>query len=74
MSNMRETNRISVDIDTHDHRLLKSYCARHGIKIKEFVASCVIDRLEEKLKEEEFQHGLKSNSNNSRISHSGSCC
>lgn len=46
------TNRISVDIESHDHKTLKIYCASIGITIKEFVIACVLKSLEEKVKKE----------------------
>lgn len=54
-----DTNRISVDIESHDHKLLKSYCASIGVTIKEFVLQAVINQLEDKLKESDFQSQLK---------------
>lgn len=61
-----DKNRISVNIESHDHKLLKSYCASIGITIKEFVLNAVLHQLEEKLKEKEFQNGLKRRTNSSR--------
>lgn len=65
-----DTNRISVDIESHDHKLLKSYCASIGVTIKEFVLEAVLHQLEEKLQQKEFQNGLKRNTSNSGISSS----
>ena len=41
-----QTNRISVDIASTDHKILKSYCATAGITIKDFVVESVLDNLE----------------------------
>lgn len=65
-----DTNRISVDIESHDHKLLKSYCASIGVTIKEFVLEAVLHQLEEKLKQKEFQNGLKRNTSDSGLSSS----
>lgn len=66
-----DTNRISVDIESHDHKLLKSYCASIGVTVKSFVLTAVLGQLEEKLKQKEFQDGLKRSTNSSRISGCG---
>lgn len=65
-----DTNRISVDIESHDHKLLKSYCASIGVTIKEFVLEAVLHQLEEKLKQKEFQNGFKRNTSDSGVSSS----
>ena len=61
-----DTNRISVDLDSHDHKLLKTYCASIGVTIKAFVLDCVLQTLEDKEKQKRFQDGLNNRSNSSR--------
>lgn len=56
-----DTNRISVDIECHDHRLLKSYCASIGVTVKKFVLDAVICQLEEKLKQRDSKEKEKKN-------------
>lgn len=60
-----ETNRISVDLDSHDHKLLKTYCASIGVTIKAFVLDCVLQTLEDKEKQKEFENGHNNRSNSS---------
>jgi uncharacterized protein (DUF1778 family) len=49
------TNRISVNIKSEDHRLLKSYCASAGITIKDFVLESVLMKIKEKINHGDFK-------------------
>jgi len=53
------TNRISVDVEINDHRLLKSYCGSEGITIKDFVIDAIFQQLEKKLNKNERNYGFK---------------
>ncbi len=68
-----QKNRISVDLDSHDHKLLKTYCASIGVTIKAFVLDCVLQTLEDKEEQNRFQNGLnnRTDSRSSRSSNSG---
>ncbi len=67
------SHRISVDINSEDHRMLKTFCASNGISIKEFVLGTIKNTLEDNTKIKEFQNGFRNISDSAGRSNGNTC-
>lgn len=50
-----ERNRLSIDINPKEHRLIKMFATFHGETIREYVIECIRERLRHETEAKELQ-------------------
>ncbi|MDP1608976.1 MAG: hypothetical protein Q8L98_06660 [Chlamydiales bacterium] len=47
--------RMSIDIDSRDHKKIKMKAAKKGVSIREFVIDCIQDKMDASYQEKEYK-------------------
>lgn len=47
--------RMSIDIDSRDHKKIKMKAAKKGVSIREFVIDCIQDKMDASCPEKEYK-------------------
>lgn len=45
MKNTNSRERLSIDVLPNQHRQIKAYAALHGVTIREYILSCVMEHI-----------------------------